>query len=496
MFSIRNSEMMVKKARIAFQSGKTKSIEFREHQLKCYLRMIKENKKMLYQALYKDLRKPKFEAYSTEIDCLVEDVELFIKNLKKWSRPEKAEKYLFNLFDDLKIYNEPYGVVLVIGAWNFPIYLTLNPLIGAIAAGNAVIIKPSELAKNCAEVVYKLISRYLDNECYQVFLGEVAETVALLKERFDYVFFTGSSAVGKKVHEACACHLTPVTLELGGKSPVYLDDSADIEVATRRILWGKFLNAGQICVGPDYLMCSKKVKENFLIHAKQFIKSFFGDDPQVSPDFGRIINVNHFNRLKGLLANAKIAIGGSSDINDRYIEPTVVVDVKLTDPLMQEEIFGPILPIIVVRDVFEALNIINNGEKPLVLYVFTKDKSLTQNFILNTSSGSVVMNDVIIQLASDGLPFGGVGNSGMGQYHGKFTYDTFVHKKSVLIRNLNRLEEKFNNTRYAPFTDDGYKWQAFLIKKRKMIGFGFLKYVLIFVFGIFFVYFIDLFKTS
>lgn len=475
----------VQKAREAFQSGKTKSLDFREKQLKCLLKMYEENRQAMIDALYKDLRKSNFESVLTEIDYLINDIKSTIDQFRKWAQPEKPpKKGIANLLDTLKIYNDPYGVVLIIGAWNYPLQVSLMPMAGAIAAGNCVIVKPSEISHATSELIKKLIPKYLDNECYHVILGGVPETSQLLQERFDYIFFTGSTAIGRIVHAAANKYLTPVTLELGGKSPCYLDKTANIEIATRRILWGKCVNSGQTCIAPDYLLCSKEVEEKFLIAAKKILKEFYGEDPKSSPDFGRIISDSHFQRLSKLISSGNVAVGGKTDPKERFIEPTILVNVKRNDPVMQEEIFGPILPIINVESAAEAVRFINEGEKPLALYIFSNRKNDVKLILDNTSSGGVCINDTLMHIAVETLPFGGVGHSGMGSYHGKTSFDTFVHKKSILEKNLNPIGEKLASGRYPPYTDSNLKKLSGLIKYRKGIFFKYVPQAIFFGLGV------------
>lgn len=449
---------VVTSARQAFDSGKTLSLEFREKQLKSLLKMYKENQTAMIEALHKDLRKSKMESILTEISYIIGDLENVIENFKNWAKPDSPpKKGIVNLMDTLRINKDPYGVILVIGAWNYPIQVTLCPLSGAIAAGNCVVVKPSEISPASSNLMATLIPKYLDNECYQVIEGGVQETTELLKERFDYIFFTGSTSIGKIVHAAANKHLTPVTLELGGKSPAYLDNTANIEIATRRLLWGKCVNSGQTCIAPDYLLCTKDVEQKFLEAAKKIIKEFYGNNPKTSPDLCRIVSSNHFSRLVRLLDGCHIAIGGNTDAEERYIEPTIITNVKTTDAIMNEEIFGPILPIVTVNNVSDAIKFIKQGEKPLALYVFSNKKSDVELLLNNTTSGGVCVNDTLMHIAVESLPFGGVGSSGMGAYHGQASFDTFVHKKSILVKDLNIIGEKLASKRYPPYSDANLK---------------------------------------
>ncbi|XP_026473132.1 aldehyde dehydrogenase, dimeric NADP-preferring isoform X2 [Ctenocephalides felis] len=478
-------EDIIENARAAFNSGKTRPLKFRMNQLKQLLKLYEENTNEMFDALAKDLRKHKQESTILEVEYLKNDLKNTIYNLEDWIQPIKPEKGLINALDGVYIYKDPYGVALVIGAWNYPLQLTLVPVAAAIAAGNCVIIKPSEIAPATAKFIADMIPKYLDNDCYQVVLGGVPETTELLKQRFDYIFFTGSTSVGRIVHAAANKYLTPVTLELGGKSPVYLDNTADIEIATRRILWGKCINAGQTCIAPDYLLCSKEVEERFLNCAKQVFKEWYGDDVSASPDLCRIITDRHFQRLSDFLQNnGKIAIGGNTDPSQKYIQPTILVNVKPTDPIMQEEIFGPILPIINVENAYDAIKFINDRSSPLVMYLFTAQKDVRQLFVSSTRSGGVCVNDTIMHYAVETLPFGGVGQSGMGAYHGEHSFNTFVHMKSCLVKDYNKIAESLASGRYPPYSDKKTSFVAALMRKRRSLSLTYLPHVLMFILGL------------
>ncbi|RWS13773.1 Aldehyde dehydrogenase: dimeric NADP-preferring-like protein [Dinothrombium tinctorium] len=374
------------------------------------------------------------------------------------------------MLDEAFIYPQPHGVALIIGPWNYPVFCSLAPMVGAIAAGNCVILKPSEIAHSTAACLTRLISQYLDQECYQVINGGPDETALLLNEKFDYIFFTGSHVVGKVIYEAAAKSLTPLTLELGGKCPVYInDDVKDMEIVAKRILWGKVFNAGQTCVAPDYILCSASTQDRFVAIARKVLLEFFGSNNNNNKDYGRIINEKHFSRLQHLLTETKgrIAIGGNMDSSTRFIEPTVVTDVTLNDSLMQEEIFGPILPIIVIRDCEEAMEFLQKVSEPLFIYLFSENRQLIDKFIKETASGSVLVNDTIISLSVETLPFGGKGSSGLGRYFGKFSFDTFSHQKSVVIRNFNPLNEAVSAVRYPPYTEENMKFMTMALRKPK-----------------------------
>ncbi|XKL64274.1 hypothetical protein PGB90_004360 [Kerria lacca] len=479
-----NAAELVQRCRNAYESGKTKSISFREKQLKQLLKMYQENESDFIASLASDLRKSKNEAYLSEFNIVTADVINTLHYLKEWTSPEKVQKGLANILDDVLLYKDPYGVVLVIGAWNYPIQLCLLPVTGAIAAGNCVIIKPSEVSTATSNLIAELIPKYLDQDCYPVYTGGVEETTELLKHRFDYIFYTGSTAVGKLVRAAANEYLTPVTLELGGKSPVFIDGTANIDITVKRVLWGKFINAGQTCIAPDYVLCSKQVQDLFVEKAKHVLREWYGDDPKNSPDFCRIISDKHFQRLKTLLKSGTLAIGGDDDPSERYLSPTILINVSQDDPIMKEEIFGPILPVVTVESAYEAIGFINSRPKPLSLYLFSSDKKVRELFLTQTHSGSVCVNDTLMQYVVDSLPFGGVGMSGMGSYHGKYTFDTFSFKKSVLVKNFNPLGESLGSARYPPLTDKKMAALKFLLAKRYGIGLSCLPHLLIFGLGV------------
>ncbi|CAH0401347.1 unnamed protein product [Chilo suppressalis] len=475
----------VQRARDAFNRGVTRPVEWRRQQLKALLRCYQENKQAMIDALRQDLRRSKMEAVLLEVDFLINDVLNTLHYLDEWVKPEKPPKGIVNILDEVVIYNDPYGVALVIGAWNYPLQLVLLPLAGAIAAGNAVVLKPSELAIASAQFISEMLPKYLDNDAIVVVEGGPEETSQLLKQKFDYIFYTGSTNVGKIIYEAATKNLTPVTLELGGKSPVYIDNSADIETTTKRILWGKFINVGQTCIAPDYILCSQEVQEKFLQIAKKVLKEWYGEDPQKSPDLCRIINSRHFSRLQGLLdaSKDKIAIGGKSDPKDRFIEPTILANVLPTDKIMEDEIFGPILPIVPIANAYEAIKFINEREKPLVLYAFSKNKEVINSIVENTTSGGMCINDTVMQMGVETLPFGGVGNSGLGAYHGKATFDTFTHKKSCLIKNFSPIGEKLASGRYPPYSEGKLTYITTLMKPMHGPSLKFLPYLITFALG-------------
>lgn len=420
--------------REAFVRGKTRPLAFRRQQLEALRRMMSENEERWFEALAKDLGKPTLEAYASEVGFILEDIGYTLKHLKDWASPTKVRTPLVQAIGRSEVLREPLGVVLVIGPWNYPVQLVFAPLIGVLAAGNCAVLKPSEMTPACSELIAELVPRYLDPEIVQVVTGGVPETSALLEERWDYIFFTGSTLVGKIVYQAAAKHLTPVTLELGGKSPCIVDAAVDLDVAARRIVWGKFFNTGQTCVAPDYILCHEKMEAPLLEALRAVVSEFYGADPKQSPDFGRIVNERHHERLVGLLEGTEPYLGGEHDVSERYLAPTILRGVKPEDKIMQEEIFGPILPILTVGSIDEAIEFVNAREKPLALYVFTSDASNADRVLQRTSSGGACVNETLTHLAVPELPFGGVGASGLGAYHGSHSFETFSHRKSVLRR--------------------------------------------------------------
>jgi len=468
-------------------------------QLYNLLKMLDENEGAICEALGKDLRKPKQECISLEIEYMRNDVRGCINNIESWIADYYVEKNIVTLLDTTLLHYDPLGVVLIMGAWNYPIQVTLGPLAGAISAGNCAIIKPSEVAPASSNIMATLIPQYLDTECFQVVEGGIAETTELLAERFDYIFFTGSGPVGKIIREASNKYLTPVTLELGGKSPVYIDDTADLEITVRRLLWAKCINLGQTCIAPDYVLCNKEMQLKLVERMKFQIEEWYGKDPQKSENLCRIINKRNWERINDLLSSTqgKIEVGGQTDRDDLYIAPTVITEVSEDEALMKEEIFGPLLPIVTVGNVEEALEFINKREKPLTLYVFSSNKATWNAFKTNTSSGSMVVNDAVVHLSVETLPFGGVGASGMGAYHGKYTFSTFSHQKSVLVRDFSALGEYLGETRYPPYQDWKIKRIGLLLKNRKIPKcLGLIPYLSCFFLGVVGVFFVQFLAST
>ena len=432
-----------------FASNETNNIDFRINTLKKLKMIIKENEGVIMEALYKDLKKSEFEAFATEVGILYDELNLHIKKLKSWAKKEKRRTPIVHFPAKSYIYKEPYGVTLIIGPFNYPFQLIISPLIGAISAGNCAVIKPSENSVNTALLLEKLINENFDEKYIKVVnpLGGKDTVSYLLDLKFDYIFFTGSIRVGKIIAEKAAKNLIPITLELGGKSPCIVDETANLDLAAKRIVWGKFLNAGQTCVAPDYILIEKSIKDYFLMSLKSEIISQFGSNIKSSPDFPRLINKTSLDRVKTYLNDGDIYFGGNFDDEDLFMEPTILTNIKNQSNIMEDEIFGPILPIIEYSSIDNAISYIHSKEKPLALYYFSENKDNINKVLSNVSSGGATINDTIIHVASSNLPFGGVGLSGVGEYHGKASFDTFSHKKSVIKRGT-FLELPF---RFAPY---------------------------------------------
>ncbi|NGP88595.1 aldehyde dehydrogenase [Fodinibius halophilus] len=446
-------EKVVSTQRTFFRKGKTRNISFRKEQLKNIKSILKDNEDAIFQALDADLHKPAFETYETELLITYQEIDHILSNIDQWAAPQKVNGSLFNFPSQNHIYQQPYGVTLVIGAWNYPLQLTLNPALGSMAAGNATIMKPSELAPNTSGLLAELINDNFEPGYLTVVEGDAETTQALLSQPLDYIFFTGSSRVGKIIMTAAAEQLTPVTLELGGKSPAIIDASADLPVAAKRIAWGKFINAGQTCVSPDYVYVDQSIEDQFCELLQQYITEFYGDDVQQSPDYARIINNDHFNRLTNFIDPEKVYHGGATDSADRYIEPTILSGISWDDDVMQEEIFGPILPVLTFEHLDEVCNSINTHPDPLALYIFSSNRETQDNLIQSISFGGGCINDTVAHLGNLELPFGGVGNSGFGNYHGKASFDLFSHSKSI----MRKKSWPDIPLRYPPY-DGNLKW--------------------------------------
>ncbi|BAZ41643.1 aldehyde dehydrogenase [Calothrix sp. NIES-4101] len=421
------------KQRQYFRTGTTKNIDYRIAQLQTLKQVVIEHESAIIEALKADLNKPEFEAYASEFSFVIKEINYAIKNIKNWVKAKKASIPFILLPASAQIIPEPLGVALIIGPWNYPFQLILTPLIGAIASGNCAVIKPSEFAPHTSHLITEIISKNFPQEYISVVEGDVEISKQLLQEKFDHIFFTGSTATGKIIMAAAAKNLTPVTLELGGKSPCIVDKEINLEVTARRIAWGKFYNAGQSCIAPDYILINKDIKEEFLKNIEKCIQEFYGDNPKNSPDYARIINQRQFSRAANLL-QGDIRIGGEINADELYISPTVIDNVTWEDTIMQDEIFAPILSIVEYIDINEVIDKINLLPKPLALYIFSNNKKFQQKILSETSSGGVCINDVLKQWFTSTLAFGGVGDSGIGSYHGKASFDTFSHYKSVVNR--------------------------------------------------------------
>ncbi len=438
----------VKRLRAAFESGRTRPLAWRRDQLKALKRLLEENGADLVAAVHADLGRPELEGYMADVSPVRAEIDLTLRNLARWSRPERVSTPMNQQPASARIVREPLGVVLLIAPWNYPVQLLLAPLVGAIAAGNCAVLKPSEVSAHTSAALARLVPKYLDDECFALVEGGVEETTALLAERFDHILYTGNCAVGRIVMEAAAKHLTPVTLELGGKSPCLVDEQVDLAVAARRIVWGKFLNAGQTCIAPDYVLVHESRERELLDAMKATLREFYGDDPHRSPDYGRVINERHHQRLAALLSSGEVVVGGQTDEKERYLAPTILRNVAPESPAMQEEIFGPILPVLTVPSMEDAIRFVNARPKPLALYVFTKRKQVEEDVIARTSSGGACVNATIWHFTNPSLPFGGVGTSGMGAYHGRNSFETFSHHKAVVSKST-ALDPKIA---YPPYT--------------------------------------------
>lgn len=435
-----------------FRTQKTKNIEFRKENLKKLKQLLIEHEEILLEAIYKDFGKSKFDTILTELSFVKKDIDYYLKNLSSLASPKKVSTNIANQIGSSKIYSEPLGNTFVIGAWNYPYQLSLSPMVAAMVAGNTVILKPSEIAENSSAAMAKLINDNFSSDYIYVAEGGVEETTKLLQLKFDKIFFTGSTTVGKIVYEAAAKNLTPVVLELGGKSPAIVSKHANLDIAAKRIVWGKFLNAGQTCVATDYVLVEESVEKEFINKVIFYIKKF---EYHVDSDqYTKIINEKNFNRLINLIDEDKVVSGGKTDISKRYIEPTVMANVLWEDKVMQEEIFGPVLPIITFKKFNEALEQIAEFEKPLAAYLFTDHSEEKQLFTSKLSFGGGCINETIMHLGNDNLPFGGVGHSGMGSYHGKFGFDAFSHQKSILDKST----WGEPNLKYPPYTETKMKW--------------------------------------
>ena len=417
-----------------FKSQKTKDINFKKKKLKLLLNEIKTREKDIVNAVYNDFKKPAYETVLSEISIIISELKLMIKKIHKWSKPKRVLPSLLNFPSSAKIHSEPYGKTLIISPWNYPFQLAFAPIIGAVAAGNTVLLKPSEHTPHTSTIIKEIIETVFIPEHVTVIEGGVSIANKLLQIRWDYIFFTGSVSVGKIVAKAAAEFLTPTTLELGGKSPCIIDNSANLELAAKRIVWGKFINCGQTCIAPDYVLIHSSVKDKFISLFKQKLQKAYGKNPELSEDFARIINTKNFNRLNDMIGDETIAVGGQVNKEDCYISPTIIDEPSPMSNVMQEEIFGPILPVISYNTEEEIDQIVSKFEKPLAFYIFSNQKNFTNKMISKYSFGGGTVNDTMVHFVNYKLPFGGVGESGIGSYHGKRSFDTFSHKKGVVSR--------------------------------------------------------------
>ncbi|MDR6226706.1 aldehyde dehydrogenase [Desmospora profundinema] len=436
------SQSVLEKQRSFFHSGQTRDVDFRLRQLDALRESVKRWEPQVLEALRHDLNKSEMEAYATEVGILLEEIGYTRKRLRSWVKPKKVKTSKMLFGSKSLIYPEPYGVSLIIAPWNYPFQLALAPLVGAIAAGNCAVIKPSEWTPHTSKLLAELVADTFAPEYVTVVEGAVETSTALLEQPFDTLFFTGSVPVGRIVMEAASKNLIPLTLELGGKSPAIVSEDANLSLAAKRIVWGKYTNAGQTCVAPDYLLVQEDIREELVEKIREAITAFYGDNPLQNPDYGRIVNQKHFQRLSSFLKEGRVVVGGESDPESLKIAPTVLDGVTWKDSVMQEEIFGPILPILPFRQLSEVVEMVTRHPKPLALYYFSEDRSKQEKVLEEISFGGGCINDTLMHLASPYLPFGGVGNSGMGSYHGKYSFDCFSHHKSV-VKQTTRFDMSF-----------------------------------------------------
>lgn len=453
-------EILMNQQRSLFETGKTKDTSFRIKALQALKESIQRHEDDIKEALYKDLHKAGTESYFSEIGMVLSELSYIVKRIPRWTQKHYVTTPLAQFYGTSYSVYEPYGVTLIMSPWNYPFMLTMDPLIGAIAAGNCVVVKPSAYAPHTAHIISKILSECFDSSYIAVVEGGRTENAILLEQHFDYIFFTGGVQVGRLVMEKASRYLTPVTLELGGKSPCIIDKHVNVKLAAKRAVFGKFLNAGQTCVAPDYVFIHKDVKHEFISYAKEVIHEFYGKTPLLYQDLPKIINEKHFQRLCQLMKDEHIIIGGQSSEETLQIEPTLLDDVHINAPIMQEEVFGPILPMITYQNLDEVIHYITSHEKPLALYLFTNNKTVEHKILKSCSFGGGCINDTIIHLASSKLGFGGVGGSGMGNYHGKRSFTTFSHEKSI-VKKANWIDLPF---RYHPYNKTKEKIIKFFMK--------------------------------
>ncbi|XP_037635052.1 aldehyde dehydrogenase family 3 member B1 [Sebastes umbrosus] len=443
---------LLKRARVAFQAGRTLKEGFRLSQLEALVRMLEEHECDFVDALGRDLHKPRFETVVSELILIKNEALHAIINLKKWMQPQHVERNLSTTLDECLMVSEPLGVVFIMGTWCSPVQTCLVPLVGAIAAGNCAIIGPSECTSHTAELLHRLVPFYLDNECFHGILAGTSDLPEVVELKFDHVFFTGSREEGSRIAQAAARTLTPVTLILGSKNPCYVDQNCDIITTAQRIAWARFHNAGQSMVAPDYILCHTDVQTRLVQALKCILMQFYGSDPRESRSYGRMVNLEIFNRTRDMLwRSGKVAVGGQVIEAEKYIAPTILTEVAESDPIMQQDVFGPVLPVLTVNDMDEAIAFINKQGKPLCVYAYSSNSKVISRLMSETSSGSFCSNDGVLQTLMVALPFGGVGASGMGSYHGRYSFDTFSHRKSCLLRGTRF--ECVTYLRYPPYED-------------------------------------------
>lgn len=459
---------MIASNRAFFQTGQTRSYEFRRQQLQRLDEALKKYAAPLAQALKTDLGKGDAECLTTEMGNVAHEIHTALRNLRRWMKPRRTATPLHLWPAQSRVHYEPLGVTLILGTWNYPVQLTLAPLIGSIAAGNCAVVKPSEVAPATSRVLAQMLSETFAPEYINVVEGGPDVAQALLREKFDHIFFTGSTSIGQKVYEAAARTLTPVTLELGGKSPAVVTADADLALAARRLVWGKFMNAGQTCVAPDYVYADARIASRLIDEIRSALTAQYGTDPRISRDYGRIVSPRHFERLQRMCAGSTAVMGGgaSADPSSRYFAPTVLAPVGWDAPVMQEEIFGPLLPVLTYSSLDEALSEIRKRDKPLAAYLFASDAGTQERFKNEISSGGMTINDTVIHLGNARLPFGGVGPSGIGAYHGQHSFEVFSHKKSVVTKS------GFMDLaiRYPPFSAGKLKWLRRVLQFSQWFG--------------------------
>ncbi len=454
-----NFEQLIKNQRTFFNSNQTKNIGFRIQQLKKLKAILKQNEQLLYQAIYTDFKKSEFDTYTTELLLIYSEIDTALKNITNWAAAKKVNTNLLNFPSSNYIIPEPLGVTLVIGAWNYPYQLSLTPAVSAIAAGNTILLKPSELALNASNAIAKIINENFPSDYFTVIEGGVETTTEVLKQKFDKIFFTGSTQTGKIIYQAAAQQLTPVTLELGGKSPCFITKDCNLKQTVKRLAWGKFLNAGQTCIAPDYVLIDETIKDKFLQLLKEFIIK--ADYSIENNNYVQIINDKHFNRLTNLIDQNKIYFGGKTNKAERHIEPTILTNISFEDPIMQQEIFGPVLPVISYTDIDQAITQVKSMDKPLSCYIFTNNIKIKNKILTQISFGGGCINDTVMHITNHHLPFGGVGASGTGSYHAEAGFKTFSHYKSILDKPF-WFEPNF---KYPPYSKNKLNWIKKLIAK-------------------------------